>query len=695
MAIEIVGIGTPIHGNNTNVVPVLPTGIAKDDVLLIFDKLKGDGTLSINNQYTTIGNIVGGTNRQLSVMLKVHDGSEPNPTVSVSGGASNETHSAVAVALRGSSGVLDAPAVGMVNSANLTGAGIKYGSLNVNSDGCIVFLVVGHNDNYPNNNLITPPGFQLLGSFPTTVGGDQAFTVFYQQQTQKNNIPAGAVKGQNDTTSVANLSLIFAVKPSDTAPAIKPAWTVNPVVGQRDTNAFTVNFTSSVAATIYAGAYLTNVPTPTAAVLKAGTNAQGFSTKTTNGNNDAVTVNIANATLPVYTLHAVLENAGGFSEVVSLPSEQVLPPIGFQFVTVDVPWGTTEQSILENASPPASDGDIIVCSSVTTPGNYSVTMASDGAFSFNPGSDTTRQSIVAQLYYSATCTYSNPVPVPFWVNNTPPTFVGQLQFELSTGVPINSIDITSLFIDSEGDQMIITIENELPPGLTLSPDNKITGIPTTPGNYSTVIKATDVTGDFTTITFIFNVSGALPNVIGMTSNQALNAFANLSNVSVNTTVSLNATVNNDIVFYQKPAGNTPLTSQPMTVDILVSSGSPAPAYSYNGNAFDTNGRLITIPLLDNEPVPSNAVIINEIARDPVTNGTYTCKLPSAANIKLSEEGFAIRLDGALVYTTVATSSIKAGVHCTDQGEVYIVTLNPTSDVNGYGVVDQTVCATRV
>lgn len=334
MAITVVNVGTAAHANNISVTPTLYTSNGVDDLILNFDALRenADGTAVTCTDYTQIASAASVGSRRLTIFAKVHDGTEGNPT-NVSNQAAASSHSAVTIGIRGAlndlSGgtpaVLDGtPQATVGGASDLT---IEVPALTVNTDNCIVFIVVYHRDDLEGFNFDTPAGFTKALEADTILGADHAFAVYYQIQTSKANIGATTVT-KSGGTGTTNIGLIFALK---IAAGGAPGWTVTPTVSSQTATVYTASFTPNAASTIYGVAVVAGSGAPTATQIKAGQNGAGGAAKA--ANNKAVTgadtLTLTPSDAPpsaTYDLYFVLNNGGGDSSVQSRLGEALDPP---------------------------------------------------------------------------------------------------------------------------------------------------------------------------------------------------------------------------------------------------------------------------------------------------------------------------------------------------------------------------------
>jgi hypothetical protein len=143
-----------------------------------------------------------------------------------------------------------------------------------------------------------------------------------------------------------------------------------------------------------------------------------------------------------------------------------------------LPWGATERSVFNGASPAVANGDFSVAT-ITSPGSYDVTLTPTGVVVIDTAGDTARQSFYADVYDVSLRTWYGQVIQ--WVNNALPAYNHSLTSAISvqTGVVADPVNFGATVTDADGDALTYTIvSGSLPPGLTLDPTTGIiTGTP--------------------------------------------------------------------------------------------------------------------------------------------------------------------------------------------------------------------------
>jgi hypothetical protein len=188
------------------------------------------------------------------------------------------------------------------------------------------------------------------------------------------------------------------------------------------------------------------------------------------------------------------------------------PPAGKQYVDVaGLPWPAGAFSILDGASPPVENGDIIICDLVTTPGGYPVTMNGDGTFQIATASSTSREIIYADVFDRSLLSYYG--GYTNWVNNHIPQSVGLSSAFLQIGVPF-SLDLVNYVSDFENDPLVYAVQSgPLPLGLNLS-GSLISGIPLSVAGKDVTFRITDATGDYFDLGPIpFTVATSIDNAL--------------------------------------------------------------------------------------------------------------------------------------------------------------------------------------
>lgn len=156
------------------------------------------------------------------------------------------------------------------------------------------------------------------------------------------------------------------------------------------------------------------------------------------------------------------------------------------------------RSLLENASPAAADGDILVVDLLTDHG-YTIDLRADGGVTINSGGDTARQSFGARYYKVALGAFTDDAPVTFFDGNLPPVLLdsGGLGFIVGQ---VFSYDLTALFEDPEDDVMDVRLRpgETIPAFLDIS-SSILRGVSGSVVDLVLPLRAYDSCGDFTDV----------------------------------------------------------------------------------------------------------------------------------------------------------------------------------------------------
>ena len=114
-------------------------------------------------------------------------------------------------------------------------------------------------------------------------------------------------------------------------------------------------------------------------------------------------------------LDAILFSEGEetrYTNVVVLSEQLLEPPSGKDWVVIaGLPWNENHRSVLEDADPPAVNGDVIEHDLATSPGEFSITMYPDGTFAFGEDDDYSPQTFEYSLWRAAAATWYGPETV--------------------------------------------------------------------------------------------------------------------------------------------------------------------------------------------------------------------------------------------------------------------------------------------
>lgn len=197
-------------------------------------------------------------------------------------------------------------------------------------------------------------------------------------------------------------------------------------------------------------------------------------------------------------------------------------PAGKQYITVaGLPWPGGQYSVLQDASPPAVNGDIIIADINSAPDIYTVTVNADGTFSVAVGGDSARESFVCDLYRNATGLTDGVFTT--WVNNHRPQQVALLlPVTLDTNLPMQAVNLNNLITDIDGDTLTYSISaGALPNGITLN-GSIVSGSTDQVGTFTPTFRATDLTGeysDFQLLSFVITDDAGLQSLLDPLSNK--------------------------------------------------------------------------------------------------------------------------------------------------------------------------------
>lgn len=316
-----------------------------------------------------------------------------------------------------------------------------------------------------------------------------------------------------------------------------PTFTVSPTITSRTSTTMVAGYTPSAAGTFYMVAVAPGASDPTAAQIIAGSGGGIlFASSEAVTGADSTTLTFSGTTFPKYKICCVFSNVVGTTSVVSLDNEFLSAPTGKQFQVLTTPIAST--SPLVNASPAPATNDVWVLDLVTTPNSFVITPTADGDFTIANGSDESPQTIAHDLYDNSLVAYYGAGTI--YVNYFGPGFSGSDVLAYPLNVAITNLDLTTLFVDPQGNALTVTAIDTPPSGLSVVASS-LTGTPDTKAITIWTIRATGISGDYTegeitTITGTITV----PNVVGLTATDAsaalnavyLNAIGNLSGDTV-------------------------------------------------------------------------------------------------------------------------------------------------------------------
>lgn len=190
-AASYVAAGAASHADNAAVTPALYAGAGIRQLILVFAAIRssGTGTLVTPTDYTRLPVFPESSNAQL--FAKVHTGSESNPTVTPSGGASGDTVSAFtfgftvvpsSLGTAPGTSLSDIVVIPPFAQLNASAANIAYGSQYPKLFPGGVHLILGwKQDDY--TSVAVPGGFIEILEASTTTGNDQSLYAAYKIDT--------------------------------------------------------------------------------------------------------------------------------------------------------------------------------------------------------------------------------------------------------------------------------------------------------------------------------------------------------------------------------------------------------------------------------------------------------------------------------------------------------------------------------
>lgn len=176
-----VAAGTVAHASNASVTPTMPAGVQAGDLLLVLAAIRNSGTGTVN---TPSGYTVLLTSGNMTLLGKVHTGTESAPTITFTGGAANADTSAQMAAFRGTGITVHASTAQL----NASAQNIAYPAMDVSRANCVVVYAGWKADDWTS---VTGPGTEI-GEPDTTTGDDQGIVWAYTIQTTATAVAAGS-----------------------------------------------------------------------------------------------------------------------------------------------------------------------------------------------------------------------------------------------------------------------------------------------------------------------------------------------------------------------------------------------------------------------------------------------------------------------------------------------------------------------
>jgi hypothetical protein len=134
-AAAYVSRGTGAVGNNASLVPGAPTGVAEDDLVVIFASIRNSGTGTVD---TPAGWTSLAESGNCKILGRIWQSADTMPTVTFTGGAANATTLAQAIALRNTHQTIADVVHASATQLNASAQDIATPALTVSEPGCIV-----------------------------------------------------------------------------------------------------------------------------------------------------------------------------------------------------------------------------------------------------------------------------------------------------------------------------------------------------------------------------------------------------------------------------------------------------------------------------------------------------------------------------------------------------------------------------
>lgn len=200
-------IGAVAVGNNTSVVPALPTGWAAGDLLLIAAAIRNSGTGTVD---TPAGwfNLV--TTGNFTLLGQIAASDSTAPTVTFTGGALNATTQAQCVAFGGCHHSIGSVIAASATQLNGSAQNIATPALTVPQDGCAVVALGWKQDDW--TSVAQLSGFTEISDSPTVTGDDAGLVIDYQIQTALSSPSASSFAVTGGANAISR-AIVVAIKP--------------------------------------------------------------------------------------------------------------------------------------------------------------------------------------------------------------------------------------------------------------------------------------------------------------------------------------------------------------------------------------------------------------------------------------------------------------------------------------------------
>ncbi len=280
---------------------------------------------------------------------------------------------------------------------------------------------------------------------------------------------------------------------------------------------------SADADTLWCGLYRRAAADPTAAEVKAGTNAHGDATEAAElaGGSMAVTTDDADPQA-AYDAHCALENEIGLSALSSLDKVVLEPPTDDTYFETDAAPGGSEISLFDGEATVNDDyahATLVVDCFVHGEGAHTATYNADGTYTIDTalGHPTTLLTLEWRFQDVSAGAWSNASKVLYGINNQPPSWVGldSILFPDDWLLPVgesNEFPLDDLWSHPYARPLSHNITN-LPSGFTEDGET-LTVLPDTCGVFATPeFEASDDLGLSEQETVTITVGARVPDVV--------------------------------------------------------------------------------------------------------------------------------------------------------------------------------------
>lgn len=491
----VVNVGAATRGTGT-LSPTISTHATGDLLLFISSARTSTETSDVDpSGYTLIADY---TSNAVEVWAKIAaSGSETGQSISWNGSSAGEAYY---VTLRSSTGW---PSLGSIRVDLSTGTssvtGTRYRSLTVSQNNTCAIQVAAKNLTTASTNVASSvsvtSGYTAAGfGASSSTASELALSSQMQSQTTATNLAQNdeTITSNTDSANARGLSFTLAMNPD------APTYSAGPAASATTSTTITDSLTPSASATAYMVAYRDTLSAPSCTQIKAGQDqtgsaAAGANSKAVTGA-DTVAVTIPGTPLYRYNTAHCLNNAGGDSSVSVVTNRVMAAPAGYQWIVLaSVGTGSPCSSFNTATNPDLTSGDVLRAPTTTSPGGFTLTVATDCQFSYS--GDGSRQSALNILAYDASAGGYHTDDLDVWANNqlpVPPD-PDTVVFNWNQGVSITPVDLTALCPDPDGDAVTVTEVSGLAGGISIV-SSVAQGTPTTPGISTLVLRCTDITG---------------------------------------------------------------------------------------------------------------------------------------------------------------------------------------------------------